>query len=318
MLTLLFPVALFLFVESTRGVNGPVGAVNIDYQGHHTMAAPSAMRAVIAEAGECKVVDRPVPKAEVGECLVRAQYSAINRADTLQRKGLYAPPAGSTDVLGLEVVGDVVHASDDAGEPKFAVGDRVMALLSGGGNAEYVAVPTGQLMRIPEGMDWRTAAAIPETWLTAFQLLHFVGHAKAGETVIILAAASGVGTAAVQLAIGAGCRVIAVAGSDEKLAAVRKLADETASALAAAAGSAAPIGSLVATVNYKATPGWAAPALAATDGKGANLLLDPVGGSFWTQSSEALGMGACHRCYLTRSQTAIASCSGLGGLACGC
>jgi len=263
---------------------------------------PARMRAVEASGGVCRVGERAVPAPGDGEYLLKAHYSAINRADTLQRKGQYPPPPGAPDSLGLEVVGEVVSAGPGA-TGGFKPGDRVMALLAGGGNAEYVTVPGGQLMRIPEALDYKHAAAVPETWLTAFQLLHFVGHAQRGETVVVHAAGSGVGTAAVQLAIGAGCKVIAVAGSDEKLAAVRTLAEETVGKLrssAAAGGDAkeggahsGEPGELLAAVNYKSNAEWGkAVAAASPGGHGVQLVLDPVGGSFWRGNVDALGMGA--------------------------
>ena len=257
---------------------------------------PQTMRAAIAREGTCMILsDAPVPMPAAGEVLIRVHYSAINRADTLQRRGQYPPPPGAPETLGLEVAGNIVTAaSGAAGDGGFAIGERVMALLVGGGNAEFVAAPLGQLMRVPASLDWRAAAAIPETWLTAYQLLHFVGKAAAGEIVVIHAAASGVGTAAVQLAIGAGCRVVAVSGSDSKLAAVRALAERTTAALHATGRKS---GALVAGINYKSTEDWAAAvhaASAASSGAhaphGAALVLDPVGGSFWKQNVEALAL----------------------------
>ena len=126
------------------------------------------MRTVIAVSGACSLVERVLPTLREGEVLVRVAWSACNRADTLQRKGMYAPPPGATDVLGLEASG-VVERTCAGGPPE---GSRVMALLSGGGNAEWVAVPHAHLLRVPAAMPLRTAAAIPEVWLTAFQLLN--------------------------------------------------------------------------------------------------------------------------------------------------
>lgn len=139
---------------------------------------------------------------------------------------MYPPPAGETDILGLEFAGEVVVAAavtPGSTARSYAVGDRVMGLLSGGGNAQFVTVPAGHVMPIPDGIDHRSAAAIPETWLTAYQLLFLVGKATASDTVLIHAAGSGVGTAAVQLAHQAGLTVVAVAGSDDKVAAVTAL-----------------------------------------------------------------------------------------------
>ena len=149
--------------------------------------AGKMMKAVIAEAGKLVLVERPVPAVKVGEVLVKVHFTAINRADTLQRKGLYPVPAGQTDIFGLEMSG-VVEGKD--GET-WKAGTEVMSLLNGGGYAEYVAVNENLLMPVPKGLDLRTAAGIPETWLTAFQLLHTVTGVKSGDTVVVHAGGSG-------------------------------------------------------------------------------------------------------------------------------
>jgi tumor protein p53-inducible protein 3 len=216
-------------------------------------------------------LQRPIPEPKAHEVLVKIHYTAINRADTLQRKGAYPAPPGATDILGLELAGEIVSIGAEANkDATLKPGQRVMALLSGGGNAEYATVHAQHLIPIPEAMSYRTAAAIPETWLTAYQLLFLVGQLKRGqgERVLVHAAASGVGTAAVQLAKDAGATVFAVAGSDEKLSAVSKL-------------GAAHV------CNYK-TADFAA---AVKDSVGAvDLILDPVGASFWKQNADALAM----------------------------
>jgi tumor protein p53-inducible protein 3 len=201
-----------------------------------------------------------------GEILLKVAWSAVNRADTLQRTGKYPPPPGASDILGLEASGIVTAVAPNVTSP--AVGDRAMALLSGGGNADFVICQANQTMPVPIGMSLRTAGAIPETWLTAYQLLFIVANAKRGESVVIHAAGSGVGTAAVQLAVSRGLFVIAVAGSDKKLDVVQKLG---ASAI----------------VNYKTSSDWAAEVKSHTpSGKGVDIILDPVGGSFWKGNSE--------------------------------
>jgi len=232
------------------------------------------MKAIIASSGACSLTERPIPSPLPGQLLLRVAYSAINRADTLQRKGLYPAPPGATDILGLEAVGTVAALGEGVAAP--AVGSRVMALLSGGGNAEWVTVPASHTLPVPASLSLRTAAAIPETWLTAFQLLFMVAapHQRIGPgcTVVVHAAASGVGTAAVQLAAAAGARVVAVASSEEKLAAVR--------ALGAAEG-----------VNYKAEPATFASRLQAAVGSGgAQVILDPVGASAAQANAGALAM----------------------------
>ena len=144
-----------------------------------------------------------MPVAKEGEVLVKIHYTAINRADTLQRAGKYPVPPGETDILGLEMSGTVVGN----GTTKFPTNSKVMSLLGGGGYAEYVAVDENMLMPVPDGVSLRVAAGIPETWLTAYQLLHFVTEVKANDTVVIHAGGSGVGTAATQLATQHGCRL---------------------------------------------------------------------------------------------------------------
>ncbi|KAG9462843.1 hypothetical protein GDO78_023001 [Eleutherodactylus coqui] len=206
-----------------------------------------------------KELPRPIPKE--GEVLVQVHASALNRADLLQRKGMYAPPPGASQILGLEAAGTVAALGPGV-DCQWKVGDRVMALLGGGGNAQYVAVPAYQLIPIPNGMSDTDAASIPEAWLTAFQLLHFVGNVHKGETVLIHAGASGVGTAAIQLCRLAGAVPMVTAGSSDKI--------EKAKELGAAAG-----------FNYKDED----------FGKkyvGADIILDCVGATHWEKNLACL------------------------------
>ncbi|XP_063771354.1 quinone oxidoreductase PIG3 [Pseudophryne corroboree] len=212
-----------------------------------------------------KDVTRPIPKE--GEVLVQVHASALNRADLLQRRGMYALPPGACQILGLEAAGKVVALGPGTDE-RWKIGDRVMALLSGGGNAQYVAVPSYQLMPIPSGMSDTDAAAIPEAWLTAFQLLHFVGKVQKGETVLIHAGASGVGTAAIQLCRLAGAIPMVTAGSADKLQLAKKLG--------AAAG-----------FNYKEED-FGKRCLEASNNVGADIILDCVGATHWQKNLECL------------------------------
>eukprot|EP00079_Xenopus_tropicalis_P030216 XP_012825986.1 PREDICTED: quinone oxidoreductase PIG3 isoform X1 [Xenopus tropicalis] len=212
-----------------------------------------------------KELAKPAPKE--GEVLVKVEASALNRADLLQRRGKYAPPPGASDILGLEAAGTVVELGLGA-DGRWKVGDKVMALLSGGGNAEYATVPAGHLMPVPPGMSATDAAAIPEAWLTAFQLLHFVGKVQKGETVLIHAGASGVGTAAIQLCRLAGAVPIVTAGSHEKL--------QTAIKLGAATG-----------FNYK-EENFGEKCLKFTNNIGADVILDCVGASHWEKNLQCL------------------------------
>ncbi len=146
----------------------------------------------------------PMPERKAGEVLVKVHAAALNRADLLQRQGKYPPPPGASDILGLEMAGEV--AESDAGST-WQPGDRVMALLPGGGQAAYVSVAGALLMPIPDNLGFIEAAAIPEVFLTAYQTLFFEGKAKSGQKALIHAGGSGVGTAAIQLARQEGLEV---------------------------------------------------------------------------------------------------------------
>ncbi|NXG47922.1 QORX oxidoreductase, partial [Psilopogon haemacephalus] len=213
-----------------------------------------------------KEVMKPHPGE--GEVLVKVSASALNRADLLQRRGKYPPPRGASDILGLEAAGTVAGLGPGC-KGRWKIGDAVMALLSGGGQAEYVTVPEGHLMPIPSGMTFIQAAAIPEAWLTAFQLLHFVGKIQKDERVLIHAGASGVGMAAVQLSRLAKAIPIVTAGTEEKLKATANVG--------AAAG-----------FNYK-NEDFSEKVLEFTQGSGVDIILDCVGGSYWEKNLNCLG-----------------------------
>lgn len=167
-----------------------------------------------------KEVAKPSPGE--GEVLLRVAASALNRADLLQRQGRYAPPPGASSILGLEASGHVAELGPGC-HGHWKVGDLAMALLSGGGQAQYVTVPEELLLPIPAGLTLPQAAAIPEAWLTAFQLLHLLGNIQAGDSVLIHAGSSGVGTAAIQLTRMAGAIPLVTAGSQYKLQMAEKL-----------------------------------------------------------------------------------------------
>ncbi|XP_048769765.2 quinone oxidoreductase PIG3-like isoform X2 [Ostrea edulis] len=228
------------------------------------------MRAVIFEAGgpeNLAIGSVPIPQLREKEVLLKVYATAINRADTLQRKGVYPPPQGESDILGLEAVGVVDKLGAGCGS-SWKVGDRVMALLPGGGNAEYVASREELLMPIPKNMKFTQAAAVPEVWLTAFQLLFTVGKVKKTDTVLIHAGGSGVGTAAVQLCRQFGARALVVAGSTEKINFAKSLGAEEG-------------------FNYKEAA-FEPKVLKHTEGKGVNLILDCVGGSFFDQNINSI------------------------------
>ncbi|KAL2098855.1 hypothetical protein ACEWY4_005335 [Coilia grayii] len=159
-------------------------------------------------------VSTPQPKA--GEILIKVHATALNRADLLQRKGLYPAPPGESDILGLEAAGTVAALGVGV-SGQWVLGQQVMALLSGGGYAEFVSVPEELVMLIPPHLTITQAAAIPEAWLTAFQLIHLIAKVQPGETVLVHAGASGVGTAAIQLLRLTQATPVATAGTTEKL-----------------------------------------------------------------------------------------------------
>jgi NADPH2:quinone reductase len=165
--------------------------------------------------------ERPDPVAGPGQIRIRIRAAGINRPDLLQRQGRYPPPPGASDILGLEVAGEVDQVGD--GVSRWSVGDRVCALLGGGGYAEYAVVDARHALPVPAGLDFVQAAAIPETVFTVFANVFEAGSLKAGETVLIHGATGGIGVTAIQMAKAAGARVIATSRSPEKAAAALAL-----------------------------------------------------------------------------------------------
>ncbi len=212
------------------------------------------------------------PDVTIGpdEVLVEVRAAAVNRADLWQARGAYPPPPGASEVLGLEMAGVVREVGAAvAGPPAgWQPGDRVCALLPGGGYAERVSVPAGMLLRLPDDWSFAQGAAVPEVWYTAYINLFDEGALKPGEIALIHAGASGVGTAAIQLAVDAGARAFATAGSAEKVAQCRALGAELA-------------------INYKEQD-FLVEVLAATGGEGVDVILDPVGGSYLERNIRAL------------------------------
>jgi putative PIG3 family NAD(P)H quinone oxidoreductase len=166
------------------------------------------------------------PRPSDGEVVVDVAASAVNRADLLQRQGFYPPPSGASEVLGLECSGTI--RSVGRGVEGWSVGDQACALLSGGGYAEQVVVPVGQLMRVPDGVPLVEAAALPEVACTVWSMVFMVAHLQPGERLLVHGGAGGIGTFAIQLAAKLGARVFTTAGSPEKLELCRSLGAERA------------------------------------------------------------------------------------------
>lgn len=215
------------------------------------------------------LADVPEPELRPGSVVVRVRATALNRADLLQRRGLYPPPRGESEILGMECAGEVAAVGD--GVTSLAVGDRVMALLPGGGYAEKVVVPEKMAIPLPDNLAFEQAAAIPEAFLTAREALFTLGKLRPDDVVLVHAAGSGVGSAAVQLAREAGARVIATAGSAEKLARVAELGAHV-------------------LVNYR-TEDFAAVAMTESRKHGVDIVLDFVGASYWPKHAACLAVG---------------------------
>jgi NADPH2:quinone reductase len=220
--------------------------------------APGAPEMLVAE-------ERDVPPPGQGEVLVKVAAAGVNRPDVMQRQGLYPPPKGATDIPGLEIAGTVVALG--AGVKRWKIGDEVMALVVGGGYAQYCPAHESHCLPVPPGLSMTQAAAIPETFFTVWHNTFDRGRLKAGETLLVHGGSSGIGTAAIQIAKAFGARVITTAGSPEKCEACRKLGADLA-------------------INYR-NEDFVAATKAATAGKGADLILDMVGGDYIERNYEA-------------------------------
>ncbi|WP_314176192.1 NAD(P)H-quinone oxidoreductase [Streptomyces winkii] len=208
----------------------------------------------------------PVPEPGEGEVLVEVAASAVNRADILQRQGFYDPPPGASPYPGLECSGRI--SALGPGVSTWAVGDEVCALLGGGGYAEQVAVPTGQLLPVPEGIDLPTSASLPEVTSTIWSNVFMVAHLRPGETLLVHGGGSGIGTMAIQLAKAVGARVAVTAGSKEKLDRCAELGADI-------------------LINYREQD-FVEAVRAGTDGQGADVILDIIGAKYLDQNIKAL------------------------------
>ncbi len=213
--------------------------------------------------------DRPAPVEGAGEVLIRVSASGVNRPDVLQRTGNYPVPPGASDIPGLEVAGVIVSGDAQAmAAAGFSVGDRVCALVAGGGYAELCVAPVGQCLPVPVGLSDVEAASLPETFFTVWSNVFERAGLQKGETLLIQGGSSGIGVTAIQLAKAMGATVIVTAGSDAKCAACLALGADHA-------------------INYKTTD-FAAEVQKLTGGKGVNVILDMVAGSYVAREVESL------------------------------
>ena len=236
------------------------------------MSLPPAMTVIAIRApGGPEVLvpqERPMPSPGTGEILVKVAGAGVNRPDVMQRLGLYPPPPGTTDIPGLEIAGEVVALG--AGVERWNVGERVCALVVGGGYADYCLAHETHALPIPAGLSMIEAAAIPETFFTVWHNAFERGGLKPGETLLVHGGSSGIGTTAIQLAKAFGAKVITTAGTPEKCAACRTLGADLA-------------------VNYKSED-FVAATKTATKGRGADVVLDMVGGDYIERNYEAAGV----------------------------
>lgn len=219
-----------------------------------------------------KPTTRPVPILKPGEVMIEVMAAGINRPDVLQRTGHYPVPPGASDLPGLEVAGTITAVEGDVGALK--IGDRVCALVAGGGYAEFCAAPAPQCLPVPAGMGWTEAAALPETFFTVWTNVFDRGRLKSGETLLVHGGTSGIGTTAIQLGRAFGARVFASAGGPEKAKACRDLGAEVG-------------------IDYK-TEDFVAVVKAATEGRGVDVVLDMVGGDYVPRNVECMALDGRH------------------------
>ena len=240
-----------------------------------TSAIPASMKAVVAPqpdgASELALVERPVPRPAASEVLVRVAAAGVNRPDILQRRGLYPPPPGAPDILGLEIAGEVIEAGEEAGQ---LLGQSVCALVAGGGYAEYCVAPAGTCLPVPEGLSPVEAAAVPETLFTVWSNLFERGFAADSDTVLVHGGTSGIGTMAIALGRLFGLTVIVTCGSDAKCRRAEELGADSA-------------------INYKSQD-FVEAVKQLTGGRGADVILDMVGGDYLPRNLACLADDGRH------------------------
>lgn len=217
------------------------------------------------------LVRRPVPVPGDGEVLIEVVAAGVNRPDVLQRRGFYPPPPGAPSIPGLEIAGTVIEAGEGA---KLAIGDKVCALIAGGGYAQYALAPAGQCLPLPDGFDMVEAAALPETLFTVWHNLFERGFAGEGETALVHGGTSGIGTMAIALGRLFGVEIVVTCGSDEKCRQAEALGARRA-------------------INYR-TQDFVAEVQAMTDGRGVAVVLDMVGGDYLPRNLQCLAEDGRH------------------------
>lgn len=212
--------------------------------------------------------ERPRPAPQAGEVLIGVAAAGVNRPDSAQRRGVYPPPPGASDIPGLEVAGTIEETGPDAGD--WRVGDRVCALVAGGGYAQYCVAPAVQCLPVPRGLDLVAAGAVPETFFTVWSNVFERGRLKSGEWILIHGGSGGIGMAAIQLAHVLGARVLTTAGSASKCAACERVGAERA-------------------IDYREVD-FVAAVRDATGGRGVDVVLDIIGGDYLSRNIEVLAV----------------------------
>lgn len=237
---------------------------------------PKTMRCVVArEKGGPEVLsveERPVPQPRAGEVLIKVDYAGVSRPDIMQRKGIFVPPPGASDILGLEAAGTVVALGEKT--EGLAIGDRVAALLLSGGYAEYVTTDARHCLKLPDAISTRDGGALPEVLFTVWHNLFELGRLTPGESVLIHGGASGIGTMAIQLAAATGASAYATVGAKDKQAALKALG-------------------CTQSILYKETD-FTAAIKEATGTRGVDVVLDIVGGSYVPRNISILAPGGRH------------------------
>jgi putative PIG3 family NAD(P)H quinone oxidoreductase len=238
------------------------------------MTIPTQTLAIeITAAGAAEVLkptQRPLPDISNGQVLIKVAAAGVNYADVMQRQGSYPPPAGASDIPGLEVSGTIVAVAEDVSD--WQIGDAVCALLSGGGYAEYCIADAGCVLAIPGGLSLIEAAALPETFFTVWSNIFDRAKLQAGETLLIHGGSSGIGSTAIQLGKAFGAKVIITAGSEEKCQFCQSLGAD-------------------AVINYRAQD-FVAEINTLTDGKGVDVILDIIGGDYFPRNLKCMGFDA--------------------------